>query len=257
MKLSVVKKKKDKLTFEISGSSIGYVNSLRRVFMNDVPTMAIDNIEFNQNTGALYDEMVAHRIGLIALKTDLKSYNLPQEGAEESAATHLKLTLKEAGPKTVYASDLKSKDPKVVPVFPETPIIKLMENQEIELIATACLGFGRDHAKHSAGLVSYYFKPIIKVNNKSSKLKDFVDKYPSQIVKKGQIEADKIDSPELIDACKDVCDDVVKIEYPEVQTDFIFTIESWGQLTPKEIVEEGINQYDLKLDEFNKLLKEI
>jgi len=257
MKLSIVKKKKNRITFEIAKSSIGYVNSLRRIFMNDVPTMAISTVEFKQNTSALYDESIAHRLGLIVLKTDLKSYNIPKEGAEESAATHLHLTLKESGPKTVYAGDLKSKDSKVVPVFPETPIVKLMETQDIELIATAHLGFGRNHSKWTPGIVTYYFKPIIKVNNKSPKLKEFIDKYPPKIVKKGTIDESKINSPELIDACKGVCDDVVSITYPEEQTEFIFTIECWGQLSPKEIIEEGLKQYDRYLDEFNKLLKDL
>jgi len=257
MKVNLVKKKKDKITFEISKSSVGYVNTLRRVFMTEAPVMAISELEVKENTSALYDEMIAHRMGLLALKTDLKTYNIPQLGAEESAATHVKLVLKESGPKTVYASSIKSKDPKIVPIFPKTPIVKLLENQEVELVATAHLGFGKDHSKWSPCLASYYYKPKITVNNKSPKLKDCINKFPSKIVKKGEIDASKIDSPELIDACTDVCPEVVKVEYQEVPTDFVFTIESWGQLSPKEIVEEGIKYYDSQLDEFGKLLKEI
>ncbi len=257
MKLAVVKKKKGKITFEVSGTTPAYINTLRRIFMTHVPTMAIGTVEFKQNSSALYDELIAHRLGLLALKTDLKSYNVPEKNAVPSAATHATLSLKAVGPKVVYASELKSSDPKIVPVYPETPIALLLDNQELELVATAHLGFGKDHAKWSTGLVSYYYKPKITVNNKSSKLGEFIDKYPAQIKSKGVIDAEKIDSPELIDACRDICEDIVKIEYPEHQTDFVFTIESWGQLTPDEIVEEGIKQYDAQLDEFKKLIKEI
>jgi DNA-directed RNA polymerase subunit D len=257
MKFKLIKKKKDRITFEISKASIAYVNTLRRVFMAEVPVMAIHNIEFKQNTSALYDELVAHRLGLLAMKTDLSTYNVPKVGEEPSAATHVVFTLKETGPKMVYASDLKSKDPKVVPVFPETPIVKLIENQELEFVATAHLGFGKDHAKWNTGLVSYYYKPTITVNNKSAKMKDFIEKYPPQIRKKDVIEAEKINSPELIDACKGICDDIVKIEYESPNTDFVFTIESFGQLSPDSIVEEGLNQFDLQLDEFSKLVKEL
>jgi len=257
MKLSVVKKKKEKLTFEITGTSVGYVNALRRIFMSYVPVMAISRVEFKQNTSTLYDEMVAHRLALISLKTDLKTYNMPKEGAEESAATHVTFTLKESGPKMVYASDLKSKDSKIVPVFPETPIVKLLEGQELEFTAVAHLGIGFEHAKWNAGLVSYYYKPKITVNNKSPKLKDFIDKYPPQIRKKDIIDADKIDSPELIDACKDVCEDIVKIEYENPPKDFVFMLESFGQLTPDQIVNEGMAQFDAMLDEFGKLTKGI
>lgn len=257
MKLNLLNKKKDRVTFEIRGTSIAYANTLRRVFMGEVPIMTITEVEFIKNSSALYDEIIAHRLGLLALKTDLKTYNVAKPGAEESAATHVKLTLKATGPKIVTAEDIKSKDPKIVPVFPETPITKLLENQELEFVATAALGFGKNHAKYSPGLISYYYLPKITVNNKSPKLKDYLDKYPPQVKKKDSIEAEKINSPELIDACKDVCEDIVKIEYDQPQTDFVFTIESWGQLTPAEIVEAGIEQYNNQLDEFAKLIKEI
>jgi len=257
MKLKLVKKKKGKVSFEVNGASAAYVNTLRRIFMGEVPTMAISEIEFKQNTSALYDEIVAHRLGLLVLKTDLKTYNVPKAGEEESAATHVKLVLKETGPKTVYASDLKSKDSKITPVFPETPIVKLQDKQEIELVATAHLGFGKDHTKWNPGLVWYYFNPKITVNNKSSKLKDVIERYPPQIRKKDMIEAEKIDSAELIDACKGISDDVVKIEYDDPHNNFVFTIEAWGQLTPDEIVEQGLDTYNNQLDEFKKLIKDI
>lgn len=241
MKLNLIskKKKEGKITFDIKGDSVAYVNTLRRIFMTEVPTMAITMVEFKQNTSALYDEIIAHRLGLLALKTDLKTYNLPEQGAQESAATHVTFSLKATGPKIVYASELKSKDSKIVPVHPETPIVKLLENQELEFVATAHLGLGKEHSKWTPCLSHYHYQPKIKVNNKSSKLKDFLDKFPPQIISKGQIDESKINSAELIDACRDVNEDIVKIEYENPHTDFVFTIESWGQLSPEEIVEEG------------------
>ncbi|MCF7865883.1 DNA-directed RNA polymerase subunit D [Candidatus Woesearchaeota archaeon] len=256
MKLKLVNKKKDNLTFEIDGSAPAYVNTLRRVFMTEVPTMAISEVDFKQNNSVLYDEIIAHRLGLLAIKSDLKSYNIPKEGEEEGAATHLKMILKATGPKIVTASDIKSKDPKVSPIHNDTPIVKLLDNQELEFVATAHLGFGKDHSKWNTGLVSYYYKPKITVNNKSANLKDVIKKFPPQIVKKGEIDASKICTAEIIDACTGVDEDVVKIEYANPCTSFVFTIESWGQLTPEEIVEEGINQYNNQLDEFEKLIKD-
>ncbi|WVQ81702.1 hypothetical protein IAT38_003827 [Cryptococcus sp. DSM 104549] len=54
-------------TFHLSGVELAYANSLRRVMMADVPTIAIDQVLFSQNTTPLADEMVAHRLGLIPL----------------------------------------------------------------------------------------------------------------------------------------------------------------------------------------------
>ncbi len=45
----------------------------------EVPTMAIEDVEFRKNNSILYDEIIAHRLGLVPLKTDLKSYNLPEK----------------------------------------------------------------------------------------------------------------------------------------------------------------------------------
>ena len=258
MKLSLLNQNKTKKTFEISGVSPAYVNTLRRIFNSEVPTMAISTVEFKQNSSALYDEMIAHRLGLVVLKTDLTSYNLPEQGAPVGPATHCTFTLKAKGPKTVYASDLKSTDPAIKPAHPETIIVKLLEGQEIELLATAHLGFGKEHSKWTPGLISYYFKPEIKVNNKSKTFKDSKDKFPKMIFNsKGEIDEKKINSPQLIDACRGIDDETLKITYKEEPTDFVFTIESWGQLTPDEIVEEGVKRFNTQLDEFKKLIKKI
>jgi len=107
--------------------------------------MAIEDVEVRKNSSSLYDEMIAHRLGLIPLTTDLKSYNLPSECKCEGkgcARCQLVLTLSAKGPGIVYSSSLKSKDPKVKPVFDNFPIVKLLKGQEIELEATATLGTG-------------------------------------------------------------------------------------------------------------------
>ena len=256
MKLSLVEKNKARTTFEVSGVSPAYVNSLRRVFSVGVPTMAITSVEFKQNSSALYDEIIAHRLGLLVLKTDLSSYNVPEKGAPVGPATHCTFKLKVAGPKTVYASDLKSSDPSIKPVHPDTIIVKLLEGHELELSAVANLGFGKDHSKWSPGLMSYYYKPTIKVNNKASSFEDSKNNFPKIIFNnKGEIDVKKINSPQLIDACRDVDAEVVSIKYDNPQKDFVFTIEPWGQLTSEEIVEEGIKQFNSQIDEFKKLLK--
>ena len=68
-------KKTGRVSFLIKGSNAAFVNALRRCIINEVPTMAIEDVEMRKNNSILYDEMVSHRLGLIPLKTDLKSYN--------------------------------------------------------------------------------------------------------------------------------------------------------------------------------------
>src|SRR5437867_4875024 len=64
-----------------------YANALRRVLVSDVPKMAIEDVEFHlgpiraedgkeyESVSPLFDEMIAHRLGLVPIPTDLGLYN--------------------------------------------------------------------------------------------------------------------------------------------------------------------------------------
>ena len=129
MKFSKLSNSGTKTVYEIEGVSPAYVNSIRRFGMDYVPTLAIEDVEIVANSSALYDEVVAHRLGLIPLTTDLKSYTLP-EGEEISAMNSVQLSLNVDTPGYVYAKDLQSKDPKVVPVYDNIQITYLLEGQQ-------------------------------------------------------------------------------------------------------------------------------
>src|SRR3989344_5506471 len=166
-------KETDKVNFILKDSTPAFANVLRRIMLWEVPVMAIDEIEFKKNGSILYDEMIAHRMGLVPLTTDLKSYTLPEKcKCEGKGCAHcqLKMSLKVKGPAMVYASDIKSKDPAVKPVYPKLPIVKLLKNQTLELEATATLGTGKRHAKWSPGHVYYTYLPKITVHDNPEKL---------------------------------------------------------------------------------------
>ena len=121
MEIRFLEKSKDGMTmsFLIRGVSPSFVNSIRRAILEEVPTMAIEDVEIRKNSSILYDEMVAHRLGLIPLKTDLKSYNIREEcqcKGEGCARCQVILTLKPSSAGYVYAQELKSKDESIVPV---------------------------------------------------------------------------------------------------------------------------------------------
>ncbi|RMF55987.1 DNA-directed RNA polymerase subunit D [Candidatus Woesearchaeota archaeon] len=245
------------LSFMIKNIENSFVNLLRTTIINEVPTMAIETVEFKDNSSILYDEMIALRLGLLVLKTDLKSYNLPNEckcKGKGCAQCQLKMTLKAKGPCTVYAKDIKSKDPKVKPVHPATPIVKLLKNQEIQLTATAQLGIGKEHAKWSPGHVFFKLKPNITINEKAKNIDEYKDKYPTGIfTKTGKIDKNLILSNDLVEAVDGVNDDIIKVTYDE--NTFIFNVESWGQLTPREMVLTATKTINKKLDELVKQLK--
>tara|TARA_Y100000034_G_C6897857_1_gene414406 strand:+ start:1268 stop:1921 length:654 start_codon:yes stop_codon:yes gene_type:complete len=211
MKVQVLDKKDNELVFMIEGINNAIANTIRRTIVSEVPTLAVDEVTFVKNQTALYDEVLAHRIGLIPIKTDLKAYSL-KEGASTKATTELKLVLKAKGPKTVYSGDFKSKDAKCIPAYDNIPLVTLLKDKELSLQATAILGRGKEHMKFSPGLCYYVNAPI-----KFKKLEDLKDE-----------------------------------EQEVSKENFVFFLESWGQLTCKQIFDEAMNILDKKLNEFGK-----
>ncbi len=72
-------KDKKKVSFVLMNSTPSFANLIRRTISEEVPVMAIEDVEFRKNNSILYDEIIAHRLGLLPLTTDIKSYNLPSE----------------------------------------------------------------------------------------------------------------------------------------------------------------------------------
>ena len=131
-----------------------YANALRRFAISEVPCMAIDEIVIHENSSVLYDEILAHRLGLIPLTTDLEGYILPQDcdcktslGCTKCRVLLVLDAVATDEVKTIYSGDLVSEDTRVKPYVDNIPIIKLAPSQKIKLEAYAKLGKGRHHAK--------------------------------------------------------------------------------------------------------------
>ena len=255
MELKLINQQKEKISFSISGVDHILVNTLRRMILEEVPTLAIEDINFIDNSSALSDEMLAHRIGLVPLTTDLKSYVLPEEAKNENdPMAFLNLKMKVCGPINVYSSELKSQDHKIQPVYQKMLIVKLLKDQNLELEATAILGSGKRHMKFAPGLAYFYNTPIVKVKQKDAG--EFEDKYPSQIFdKSGKIDSKLINTVQIADACKNINKDIIEVTHEE--NSFEFHIESWGQLQMKEIMSQAVKLFQEKLDEFEKQVKKI
>src|SRR3989344_4817009 len=138
--MSIVIDSPDKLVLRLTISE-SLANAVRRS-LSEVPTLAIDEVEIFSNDSALYDEMLALRLGLVPLKTE--------RGMSQKTKIDLKLTKK--GPCTVYAEDLRGQ---AEVVYPKIPITILGEGHKLELVATAILGKGIEHAKYLPGLCYY------------------------------------------------------------------------------------------------------
>ena len=159
--LKVIEKQDDKITIKFNNVQRQYVNALRRLSISEVPTFAIDDVVILENSSVMHDEAVAHRLGLIPLRTDLKKFNLPNNCDCKSAlgCTNCRVLLQldaEAKDKTkiITTSELISEDEFVKPVNQDIPIITLAPGQKMKFEAYARLGLGKDHAKWQAATIS-------------------------------------------------------------------------------------------------------
>ncbi len=147
MKVSIKKDDDAHLDFSLKDASISFANMIRRIGMGQVQVFAIQSVTVYENRTSMFDEYIAHRIGLIPISTPTK-YTDKDE---------ILFTLDAQGPCTVYSKDLKSFDDKVKVSNPNIPIIRLGEMQNLRIEGKAKLGIGHEHARHQPGLMSYSY----------------------------------------------------------------------------------------------------
>jgi len=132
MEIEVKKKNENELVFTISGADLSFVNAIRRVCMMEVPKLAIDDVHIIKNDSAMFDEVLAHRLGLTPLVSDSESIEglvLPEECDCEDYCPRcsVSLVLKKEGPGVVYSKDLSSEDSRIKPVYDTIPLLKLKD----------------------------------------------------------------------------------------------------------------------------------
>jgi DNA-directed RNA polymerase subunit D len=215
-------------------SNHSLANALRRS-VDAIQTLAIDEVEFFKNDSALYDEYLSHRLGLIPLKTDSKM----------GASTSIDLKLSKSGPCTVYSGDFKG-SAKIV--YDKIPITLLEKGQDIELVATAKLGTGIEHAKHIPGLC--YYRHVLEVNS---------DPQIDKIVQgsKGEIVPEKKGGKWICDITDADIDKINDINGEAVKDgdEILFIVESFGLLDSDAILKKSCEVLVKNLEEFEKAIK--
>ncbi len=267
MKIEVLEKDETNLRLMIRGANVPLMNALRRIALSEVPSMAIDEVVMIENSSILQDEMIAHRLGLTPLKTDVDTYNLPEdcECKSEFGCNLCRVTLtldadSTEGTRTVYSGELVSENPEIIPVSDKVPIIKLAKGQKLKLEAYARLGKGKNHAKwQPVSVCAYKYFPKIEVP--SEKCKDCskcVDICPKKVLamKENKVEVRALLACNLCMDCVDACPKTPSIIKVEWENDaFVMNIESTGVLPPERIIREATKMLTKQLKEFEKQLK--
>lgn len=159
--LEIISKDSKKMSVKLKGVPLQYANALRRICLNGIPVFAIDTVDIIENSSVLPDEGLAHRLGLIPLKTDLSRFNEPSkcDCHSETGCSNCKVMLVlDSGDsdvtRSIFTSDLSSEDDSVKPTADNIPIVQLAPGQKIKLECYARLGRGIEHAKWNSANIS-------------------------------------------------------------------------------------------------------
>ena len=151
MSLEIINENEQKISVKIKGIPIQYANALRRICLNGVPIYAVEDVDVLENSSVLADEGVAHRIGLIPLKTDLDS---ARDGNENDKIMLILDSGVSDETRTILSGDLKSQDQTIVPTSNDIPIVTLAPGQSLKIEAYARLGKGTEHAKWNSSNIA-------------------------------------------------------------------------------------------------------
>lgn len=264
------------LTLVFEGVTPPLVNSIRRAIIAEVPTLAIDEVIFSENTSVFWDEMIAHRLGLIPLKVDPELYDALRECYENKGNDcQVVFTLTEEAlerPKTVVSGHLRfegiegilpvKEGMSVEPVSKLIPIAKLAKGQKITLTAIAKMGVGKEHAKwQPVSAVGYKYKPVVRILKKDvpeDLAEKIINTCPRRVFgyNNGRLTVLNADACSLCHECSEKFPDLVDVEGDS--SAIIMTIESLGGLPPSKIVDVALDVLERRLSAFySKILEAV
>ncbi len=263
MKIDVKELKPKKAVIKIDDIKPYFVNSIRRVMIADLPKLSVDDVIIYDNTTALFDEIISHRLGLIPIPTDLSLLNFKDEckcKGEGCPSCTVRYTLSKEGEGTVVSGDLQPEEKSWAIKEDNIPIVELYNDQRIILEVEAVLGRGRDHAKwQSVQAPGYKLDKKYVFDKKHKKdVEKFVDDLPEKIVDiKGEELVLKDESKQ---ALLEYYIDNEKTDFITIKTDrenLTFSFETDGSLTAKDALLESTKILEEKYKEFGKQLKKI
>jgi DNA-directed RNA polymerase II subunit RPB3 len=293
--IEILELTKEHIKFVLHNADLSVANSLRRIIMAEVPTMAIEFVNVKVNTSCMNDEYVAHRLGLIPLvSSNVDQFNYQHENYFDNntmnspiCSVKFSLKVKNNGTDTIEVTsyDLKQEDAETEDQRSVRPveytsihgeprhilIMKLQANQELDLECIAQKGQGKLHSKWSpCSVCNFSYEPQITIDqmkitnlNTQQKMK-LVDSCPRRVysyhAKSGQVNIENPDACIFCDECVKTATefgmpDLIKIGY--TKNKFIFKVETNGSLKPDEIIDSALAQLKLKLETVEDALKNI
>lgn len=232
--METIKKTENKIVFKCEMSE-SVANAIRR-YVHQIPVVAVDEVEISKNDSPLYDETIAHRIGLLPLKQNKKEGTLKLKSGKEGF---------------VYSGEMEG-DVKVV--YDKIPLTLLSKGQEIELTARTKAGKGADHSKFVPGLV--FYRNVFEITLDKEIAERVKQIFPNVEIKVKGNKATIVDDNER--EVYDVCDGLAEKEGKEIEVkptkEIVVSVESFGQMESKEIFTKAIEVLKKDLEDVSKKL---
>ncbi|KAF8885421.1 DNA-directed RNA polymerase [Mucidula mucida] len=246
--------KKDRVNFVLENVDLAFANSLRRVMMADIPTIAIDLVEIQTNLTVLPDEFIAHRLGMVPLVStncdeamkynrdcncisfcDYCSIRLELDVRCDEAVTmditsnHLEVVAHQEDSMLESGDELSKRSHdfghpvgKGVAGVPPVLLCKIRKGQSLKMTCIAKKGIAKEHAKWSpCSAVSFEYDPYNKLRHTTYWFEN--DERAEWPLSDNKLEEDAPRDDELFD-------------FNAKPNKFYFEVETDGSLSPQEVV---------------------
>lgn len=252
--LSVRKVGADNVDMVIENVDLSLANSMRRVFLAEIPTVAIDLVEIEANTSVLADELLSHRLGLIPLESTMANELEYTRDCDcelycDKCSVVLSLDARCTTDSTmdVYSSDLvvevpARKDESIgrplqssVPSDKGILIARLRKNQELRMKCIAKKGIAKEHAKWGpCSAIAFEYDPWNKLKHTDLWYENNPDlEWPKS-------KNCDYEEPPMEDE---------RFDYNAKPEKFYMNVETTGQLKPNAVFEKGVSVLQQKLAE--------
>jgi len=259
LKIQILNKSDNEIKFILEDSNPQFANALRRIMISEIPILAIDFADISINDSVLYNEVIAHRLGLIPLVFNSKDFHFKDEHEDGKTCSMCEVifAINKKGSGMVYSKDMKSSNPDVKPLYDNIPIVELFNDQKLKLEASASLGLAKNHARYQAASAHYRYFPIAKLNGKISNPEEVMKTCPKGSLK---IEGDKVTASidcDLTQECVKIAKPAGVLEIKGDPTKFIFDVESISGLKAEDIIIQAIDILKNKAKDFGKEVRKL
>ncbi len=278
MDIEILEMAERKAKFILKDSSPAMANALRRTLLSDIPKMAIDKVEFHlgpimyddkeyESVTPLFDEIIAHRLGMVPVPTDLNLFCPQSEcvcGGEGCPNCTIMYSLNKIGPCTVLSGDLEplgNPDLRVKDEF--IPIVELTDGQAVLIYATAVMGTAKKHVKWQvANGVGYKYLPQIAIDEGMESDEEVLECAAICPKKVFEVEDGKLVIKNPLDcslcrACTDHLGERGGITVKGDDKNFFFKFETDGSLTAQQALDKAVEILADEAKDFKAQLEQL